>query len=74
MVSAYELPQCCSSPFPAHLLLLGWLQFLQANALMNNVILIFCTQGGQFELGDRVVSVLKEGVPPFGFHGTVIGE
>jgi len=30
-------------------------------------------QGGHFELGDRVVSVLKEGVPPFGFHGTVIG-
>jgi len=31
-------------------------------------------QGGHFELGDRVVSLLKEGVPPFGYHGTVIGE
>lgn len=33
-----------------------------------------CSQGGAFELGDRVVSLMKEGVPPFGLHGTVIGE
>lgn len=30
-------------------------------------------QGGCFELGDRVVSLLRAGVPPFGLHGTVIG-
>ena len=30
-------------------------------------------QGGRFELGDRVVSILKQGSPPFGLHGTVIG-
>ncbi|KAJ9516877.1 hypothetical protein QJQ45_027272, partial [Haematococcus lacustris] len=30
-------------------------------------------QGGEFELGDRVVSVLKAGVPSFGLYGAVIG-
>jgi hypothetical protein len=31
-------------------------------------------QGGEFALGDRVVSVLRAGVPGFGVRGTVIGE
>ncbi len=30
-------------------------------------------QGGEFALGDRVVCLLKAGIPPFGLRGTVTG-
>ena len=39
----------------------------------QQVIPLAHIQGGEFNLGDRVVS-LGTGIPAFGLHGTVIGE